>query len=77
MLRRLSSTPKPFNQQLLRFLVCPKTKTPLRYDVETHRLVSDEAKLAYAILDGIPDLRPDHATPLDDSRKTSGTCSAQ
>jgi uncharacterized protein YbaR (Trm112 family) len=40
--------------KLLQFLVCPLTKVPLRYDVERQELISDQAKLAYPIRDGIP-----------------------
>jgi uncharacterized protein len=40
--------------KLLEFLVCPLTKVPLRYDVSAQELISDQAKLAYPIRDGIP-----------------------
>ena len=39
---------------LLDMLVCPLTRTKLRYDEEAQELVSDEAGLAYPIRDGIP-----------------------
>jgi uncharacterized protein YbaR (Trm112 family) len=39
---------------LLAKLICPATRTPLRHDVTTEELVSDEAGLAYPIRDGIP-----------------------
>ena len=39
---------------LLEFLVCPLTKVPLRYDATAQELISDQAKLAYPIRDGIP-----------------------
>ena len=39
---------------LLAKLVCPLTRTPLRYDVEADELVSDAAGLAFPIRDGIP-----------------------
>ncbi len=44
------------DQRLLEFLVCPLIRTPgsLRYDPQTHELISDEAGLAYPIRDGIP-----------------------
>ena len=40
--------------QLLELLVCPLTKVPLRYDAMAQELISDQAKLAYPIRDGIP-----------------------
>src|SRR3546814_9443504 len=41
---------------LLSILVCPATRTPLRYDEARQELVSEEAGLAYPIRDGVPDL---------------------
>ena len=40
--------------RLLEILVCPLTRTPLRYDRVAQELVSDSAKLAYPVRDGIP-----------------------
>ena len=51
--------------KLLEILVCPLTKTPLTYDRERHELVSDAAKLAYPIRDGIPIMLADEARKLD------------
>ena len=34
-------------------LVCPVTRTPLRYDEAAQELISDEAGLAYPIRDGV------------------------
>lgn len=39
---------------LLERLVCPVTRTPLRYDEAAQELVSDTAGLAYPIRDGVP-----------------------
>ena len=50
---------------LLEILVCPVTKGPLRYDRARGELVSDGARLAYPIRDGIPIMLPDEARPLD------------
>lgn len=50
--------------KLLEILVCPQTKTPLRYDKEAQELVSDRAKLAYPIRDGIPIMLVDEARDL-------------
>jgi uncharacterized protein len=52
--------------RLLEVLVCPLTKTPLRYDRERMELVSDAAKLAYPIRDGVPVMLPDEARNLAD-----------
>jgi hypothetical protein len=40
--------------ELLRILVCPMTRTPLRYDHDARELVSEAARLAYPIRDGLP-----------------------
>ncbi|WP_267434639.1 Trm112 family protein [Sphingomonas sp. GM_Shp_1] len=39
---------------LLERLVCPVTRTPLRYDEDAQELVSKAAGLAYPIRDGVP-----------------------
>ena len=52
--------------QLLEILVCPVTKGPLRYDRARGELVSESARLAYPIRDGIPIMLPDEARPLAD-----------
>lgn len=52
--------------QLLEILVCPVTKGPLRYDRARGELVSEQARLAYPIRDGIPIMLPDEARPLDE-----------
>jgi uncharacterized protein YbaR (Trm112 family) len=61
--------PKPtmeVDPKLLEILVCPLTKGPLRYDRERQELISDKAKLAYPIRDGIPIMLVDEARPTDD-----------
>lgn len=50
--------------KLLEILVCPLTKSPLRYDAKAQELISDQAKLAYPIRDGIPVMLVDEARPL-------------
>ena len=47
----MSATIDPW---LLERLVCPATRTPLRYDAAAQELVSDAAGLAYPIRDGVP-----------------------
>ncbi len=54
------------DRKLLEILVCPLTKEPLRYDAEQQELISDKAKLAFPIRDGIPIMLPDEARPLEE-----------
>ena len=56
---------QPVDPKLLEILVCPVTKGPLRYDTEKQELISDQAKLAYPIRDGIPIMLADEARELD------------
>lgn len=50
---------------LLAILVCPATKSPLRYDEDAQELVSEKGKLAYPVRDGIPILLAQEARKLD------------
>ena len=52
--------------KLLELLVCPLTKGPLRYDRDNGELISDQAKLAYPIRDGIPIMLVGEARSLED-----------
>ena len=52
--------------KLLELLVCPLTKGPLRYDRDNGELISDQAKLAYPIRDGIPIMLVGEARALGD-----------
>ncbi len=49
---------------LLERLVCPATRTPLRYDEAAQELVSDAAGLAYPIRDGVPVMLVEEARRL-------------
>lgn len=49
---------------LLAKLVCPVTRTPLRWDAERSELVSEAAGLAYPVRDGVPVLVVREARPL-------------
>ena len=51
--------------KLLEILVCPLTKGPLRYDATRQELISDKARLAYPIRDGIPIMLVEEARSLD------------
>ena len=50
--------------KLLEILVCPLTKSPLRYDKKAQELISEQAKLAYPIRDGIPIMLVEEAREL-------------
>lgn len=58
--------PRAIDPKLLELLVCPVTKSTLRYDAERNELVSEQAKLAYPIRDGIPIMIADEARTLTD-----------
>ena len=53
-----------FDESLLPILVCPLTRTKLRYDRDAQELVSDAAGLAYPIRDGLAVLLIDEARKL-------------
>ncbi|MBB3173752.1 hypothetical protein FHR90_001584 [Endobacter medicaginis] len=55
----------PLDPLLLEILVCPVTRTALRYDAEAGELVSDAAGLAFEVRDGIPIMLPEEARVLD------------
>ncbi len=55
----------PVDPKLLEILVCPITKGPLQYDRENQELISEQAKLAYPIRDGIPIMLEGEARSLD------------
>ncbi len=52
--------------KMLELLVCPLTKGVLQYDEDAGELVSQKARLAYPVRDGIPILLPSEARALDD-----------
>ena len=54
----------PVDPKLLDILVCPLTKSTLRYDRARQELISDQAGLAYPIRDGIPIMLVDEARTL-------------
>ena len=55
------------NKKLLDILVCPVTKGPLVYDREAQELISVAARLAYPIVDDIPDLIESDARTLSEA----------
>lgn len=42
------------DQKLLSILVCPVSKTPLKYDKDKNELISTASGLAYPVRDDIP-----------------------
>ncbi|MBY8829023.1 Trm112 family protein [Hephaestia mangrovi] len=54
----------PLDPWLLSILVCPVTRTRLRYDEAAAELVSDAAGLAYPVRDGVPVLLAEEARRL-------------
>jgi uncharacterized protein len=57
------SRPDP---KMLELLVCPVTKGRLVYDREMNELVSEKARLAYPIRDGIPIMLESEARRIED-----------
>lgn len=52
--------------RLLEILVCPVTRSQLRYDRERQELISASARLAYPIRDGVPVMLVDEARTLNE-----------
>lgn len=67
----MTDTPAPLSltadvdPRLLEILVCPVTHGPLVYDRVAGELVSQGAKLAYPIRDGVPIMLPEEARAID------------
>ena len=59
------AAPRLIDPALLAILVCPLTKTPLRYDADAQELISDRARLAFPIRDGVPIMLVEEARSLD------------
>ena len=55
--------------KLLEILICPLTRTMLRYDSERQELVSRAAGLAYPIRDGVPIMLASEARELTDEER--------
>ena len=52
--------------KMMDLLVCPHTRGPLTYDAAAQELISENAKLAYPVRDGVPILLISEARQLDD-----------
>ena len=60
-MRRSGMDPK-----MLELLVCPLTKGRLQHDEERNELVSEKARIAYPIRDGIPIMLVSEAREIED-----------
>ncbi|NWI62215.1 PREY protein, partial [Todus mexicanus] len=72
-----SARPQPPEPWLLRFLVCPLSKRPLRYEEATNELINEELGIAYPIIDGIPTMIPEAARNTQKQQQPSGEGSEQ
>jgi uncharacterized protein YbaR (Trm112 family) len=54
-------------EELLERLVCPVTRTPLRWDEERQELVSEAAGLAFPVRDGVPVMLVEEARQIKPS----------
>lgn len=54
-----------FDPKMLEALVCPQTQTRLGYDAEKQELISEAAKLAFPIRNGIPIMLIDEARQIN------------
>lgn len=53
------------NEEMLALLVCPVTRTKLRWDADRQELVSDAAGLAFPVRDGVPVMLIEEARALE------------
>lgn len=60
-----TAAPCGVNPRLLELLICPVTGGPLVFDKTACELVSNQAKLAFPIRDGVPIMLENEARPLD------------
>ncbi|KAL4144721.1 hypothetical protein PRNP1_013847 [Phytophthora ramorum] len=74
MTRGMSSTSSRFDrtatladESVLEHLVCPISKSPLRYDAERGSLVCDEISVEYPIWQGVPLLVPSEGRIISSS----------
>ncbi len=65
MVEARETAPRRADPRLLEILVCPVTKAILRYDAAAQELISDAAKLAFPIREGIPIMLVDEARKFD------------
>ena len=61
-------TKRSVDPKLLEILFCPLTKGTLSYDQKADELISEQAKLAFPIRDGIPIMLVDEARSLEEGQ---------
>jgi uncharacterized protein len=52
------------NEEMLDVLVCPLTRTKLRWDEDARELISEAAGLAFPVRDGVPVMLVEEARTL-------------
>ena len=62
----MSENDKHPDPHLLELLVCPLSKSSLKYDTENQELVCKASRLAYPVRDGIPVMVTSQARELGD-----------
>jgi uncharacterized protein YbaR (Trm112 family) len=61
----MDATNRPIiDPKLLELLTCPLSKGPLKWNAATSELISNGARLAYPVRDGIPIMLPSEARTL-------------
>lgn len=60
-----ATTTAAFDRRMLEALICPVSHGKLSYDAETQELISELARLAFPIRNGIPVMLVDEARRLD------------
>lgn len=58
------SETKAVNPELLKILVCPVTRTALKYDHNAQELISEAAGVAYPVRQGVPVMLIEEARTL-------------
>ncbi len=59
-----SDSPEGLDTKWLEVLVCPLSRTKLRYDADNRELVSDAAGLAFPVRGGVPVMILDEAREI-------------
>jgi hypothetical protein len=59
----------PLDPALLKILVCPVTRGPLRYDEAAQELISEQAGLAFPVKEGVPVMVLEEARRLDEETR--------
>ncbi|WP_299348679.1 Trm112 family protein [uncultured Shimia sp.] len=61
----MSDAKTGLDRRMLEALICPETRNTLKYDAEAQELISETAKLAFPIRNGIPVMLVDEARKID------------